>query len=193
MSAIDLVVLGILKDKPMGAYDIQKVVESRHISKWVKISTPSIYKKVLQLEAKGLIASRSEKEGRMPEKAVYTITPEGERALERLMSEISRKPVRMFLDLNAVMVNLEGRPPEERSMYVKNIQQGIGELKAELEQSLREKRGAPQAGMSVLRQQYALACALDAWASAMRETMTAPAATVTIKEPRHVPAASVMR
>ena len=42
MSAIDLVVLGILKNKPMGAYDIQKVVEYHNISKWVKISTPSI-------------------------------------------------------------------------------------------------------------------------------------------------------
>lgn len=45
MSTIDLIVLGMLKDKAMGAYDIQKLVEYRNISKWVKISTPSIYKK----------------------------------------------------------------------------------------------------------------------------------------------------
>lgn len=192
MSAIDLVVLGILEDKPMGAYDIQKVVESRHISKWVKISTPSIYKKVLQLEAKGLIASRSEKEGRMPEKAVYTVTPEGKRALERLMGEISRKPVRMFLDLNAVIVNLENRSPEEQDRYMNNIQNGIYELKAELEQNLREKRSAPQAGMSVLKQQYALACALDAWAAAMKETLAVSATAVALKDPRHVPAASMI-
>ena len=45
MAAIDLIVLGMLKKKPMGAYDIQKLVEYRNISKWVKISTPSVYKK----------------------------------------------------------------------------------------------------------------------------------------------------
>ena len=45
MATIDLIVLGILKKEPMGAYDIQKLVEYRNISKWVKISTPSIYKK----------------------------------------------------------------------------------------------------------------------------------------------------
>ena len=39
----------------MGAYDIQKLVEYRNISKWVKISTPSIYKKAIQLEEKGFI------------------------------------------------------------------------------------------------------------------------------------------
>ena len=39
MATIDLIVLGILKKEPMGAYDIQKLVEYRNISKWVKIST----------------------------------------------------------------------------------------------------------------------------------------------------------
>ena len=48
MATIDLIVLGMLKKEPKGAYDIQKLVEYRNISKWVKISTPSIYKKALQ-------------------------------------------------------------------------------------------------------------------------------------------------
>lgn len=50
MTRIDLIVLGMLKGNPLSAYDIQKLVESRSISQWVKISTPSIYKKTLQLE-----------------------------------------------------------------------------------------------------------------------------------------------
>ena len=54
MATIDLIVLGMLKTSALSAYDIQKLVEYRNISKWVKISTPSIYKKVLQLEEKGL-------------------------------------------------------------------------------------------------------------------------------------------
>ena len=52
MATIDLIVLGILKKEPLSAYDIQKLVEYRNISKWVKISTPSIYKKVIQLRKK---------------------------------------------------------------------------------------------------------------------------------------------
>ena len=46
MATIDLIVLGMLKKEPLSAYDLQKLVEYRNISKWVKISTPSIYKKV---------------------------------------------------------------------------------------------------------------------------------------------------
>lgn len=60
MAAIDLIVLGMLHKDSMSAYDLQKLVEYRNISKWVKISTPSIYKKVLQLEEKGLVTSHIE-------------------------------------------------------------------------------------------------------------------------------------
>ena len=49
MATIDLIVLGILKKESLSAYDIQKLVEYRNISKWVKISTPSIYKKVISV------------------------------------------------------------------------------------------------------------------------------------------------
>ena len=64
MATIDLIVLGMLKKEPLSAYDLQKLVEYRNISKWVKISTPSIYKKVIQLEEKGYISSHIEKEGK---------------------------------------------------------------------------------------------------------------------------------
>ena len=62
MATIDLIVLGMLKKEPLSAYDLQKLVEYRNISKWVKISTPSIYKKVIQLEEKGYISSHIEKD-----------------------------------------------------------------------------------------------------------------------------------
>ena len=54
-----------------------------------KISTPSIYKKTIQLEEKGLIRGEVVKEGKMPEKAVYSLTKAGESEFERLMFEIS--------------------------------------------------------------------------------------------------------
>ena len=84
MATIDLIVLGMLKKEALSAYDIQKLVEYRNISKWVKISTPSIYKKVIQLEEKGYISSNIVKEGKMPEKAIYSLTEAGEKQLENL-------------------------------------------------------------------------------------------------------------
>ena len=42
-------------------------------------------------------------EGKMPEKAVYSLTEAGESEFQRLMFEISSKPINIFLDFNAVI------------------------------------------------------------------------------------------
>ena len=80
MAAIDLIVLGMIKKKPQSAYELQKNIEYRNISRWVKISTPSIYKKVIQLEEKGYLVSETLKNGKMPEKTIYSITESGEKS-----------------------------------------------------------------------------------------------------------------
>lgn len=59
MSSIDLVILGIVLEKPQSAYDIQKDIEYHNFSRWTKISIPSVYKKVLQLKEKGYLTSAS--------------------------------------------------------------------------------------------------------------------------------------
>ena len=133
MATIDLIVLGILKKEPMSAYDIQKLVEYRNISKWVKISTPSIYKKTIQLEQKGLIKGSIVKEGKMPEKVIYSLTEAGEKAFEKLMFDISSEPIHIFLDFNAVIVNLDSLPLEKKKMCIDSIQEKIKELKSYLE------------------------------------------------------------
>ncbi len=166
MATIDLIVLGMLKKQALSAYDIQKLVEYRNISKWVRISTPSIYKKVIQLEEKGLLQSVAVRENNMPEKAVYSLTASGERAFERLMEELSLQPVRMFLDFNAVIVNLDSVPLEMQKSCVANIEKNVQDMKAYLEENLREKENAPdvpETGMAVLRQQYILAETMEAW------------------------------
>lgn len=168
MAAIDLIVLGMLKKESMSAYDIQKLVEYRNISKWVKISTPSIYKKTIQLEEKGLIRGTVVKEGKMPEKAVYSLTEAGEKEFERLMREIASNPIHIFLDFNAVIVNLDSLPPETRKSCVADIEKNVKQLKAYLEENIREKESIPEipaTGMAVLKQQLVLAEAIETWIS----------------------------
>ena len=161
MATIDLIVLGILKKEPMGAYDIQKLVEYRNISKWVKISTPSIYKK-------GEIV----KEGKMPEKAVYSLTDEGEKEFVKLMMETASKPIHFFLDFNAVIVNLDKLPPESQQSCIASIEENIEILKTYLEENLREKENDPEipkTGMAVLQQQIVLADAIEKWIISLKK------------------------
>lgn len=172
MATIDLIVLGILKKESLSAYDIQKLVEYRNISKWVKISTPSIYKKVIQLEKKGYITSSAVKEGNMAEKAVYSLTAAGETEFEKLMFEISDKPIHIFLDFNAVIVNLASLPRKDQLSCLENIEIQISTLKAYLEENIQLKENLPEIpemGIAVLRQQFLLAQAIQEWISSLKE------------------------
>jgi DNA-binding PadR family transcriptional regulator len=173
MATIDLIVLGMLKKEPMSAYDIQKLVEYRNISKWVKISTPSIYKKVIQLESKGYISSHTEKDGKMPEKTIYSLTEKGKQEFEKLMVEISCKPINIFLDFNAVIVNLESMTKENQKICLENIENNMKELKTYLEENLALKvndNNIPVTGMAVLQQQFLLAQAIEEWVCSLKKS-----------------------
>lgn len=177
MATIDLIVLGILKKEPLSAYDIQKLVEYRNISKWVKISTPSIYKKVIQLEERGLITSTTVREGKMPEKAVYSLTGEGEQAFEKLMFELSRKPIQILLDFNAVIVNLTSLSKENQQACLDNIEENVSTLRRYLDENIKSKENAPdipEAGLAVLQQQAILAEAIETWIRSMNSGFDSP-------------------
>lgn len=173
MATIDLIVLGMLKKESLSAYDLQKLVEYRNISKWVKISTPSIYKKVIQLEQKGYIESQIKKEGKMPEKAVYSLTKTGEKEFEKLMLDISCKPINIYLDFNAVIVNMEYMPKDVQKQYLDNIDKNIKSLKKYIENNIESKAGIsdiPKVGMEVLEQQYILVNKLEEWIDSLRKS-----------------------
>ena len=148
MATIDLIVLGILKKEPMGAYDIQK------------------------LEEKGFIKGEIVKEGKMPEKAVYSLTDEGEKEFVKLMMETASKPIHFFLDFNAVIVNLDKLPPESQQSCIASIEENIEILKTYLEENLREKENDPEipkTGMAVLQQQIVLADAIEKWIISLKK------------------------
>lgn len=102
----------------------------------------------------------------MPEKSVYSLTDAGQAEFERLMMEISSKPINIFLDFNAVIVNLDSLPPEKQKSCVAEIKDNIKILKSYLEQNIQEKTNVPDipaTGMAVLHQQYILAKSIETW------------------------------
>ena len=112
------------------------------------------------------ITSSMVKEGRMAEKAVYSLTEQGNREFEHLMEEIASKPIHIFLDFNAVMVNLDSITPEKQKACLEKIEDNIKTLKTYLEENVSMKEGEPvipRTGMAVLKQQQILALAVEDW------------------------------
>ena len=160
MSNIDLVLLGLIKQKSQSAYDIKKNIEYRNIPRWVRISEQSIYKKVLQLESKEYIVSHKEKEGNMPDKAVYTITDKGNDYFNKLMNDISNSDVSLYLDFNIILDLVDD---EQKKILVSNIKSKILELKELLNERQSHRQHIPNVGKQMFKQQLALVETLEKW------------------------------
>ena len=146
-------------------------VKCVHIAEYMGRSKPTILTAVKALEEKGYITGTTVKEGKMPEKAVYTLTESGHRQFEKLMMEISHKPINIFLDFNAVIVNIDSLPEETRKSCLANIEDQVKTLKFYLEENMDIKKNdpeIPEVGMAVLEQQYMLAQAIETWVSSMK-------------------------
>lgn len=168
MSTVDLVLLGLVYEQPMSAYDMQKQVTYRHIGKWVRISSPSIYKKTLQLEAKGYLTSEPMREGKMPEKTVYAITPSGRTYFETLMVKNAQAAVNVFFEFNAVIGNLNKLPKDQALSLIGDIGKGIAASKAYMAHMVPQRAHVPLIGRTILQQQIGVLSALLSWIAAFQ-------------------------
>lgn len=163
MPTIDLIVLGMIKEKEQSAYELQKNVEYRNISKWVKVSTPSIYKKVIQLQEKGYIKGNLSRDGNMPEKSIYHITEKGDKYFLELMKKISAQMVNVFLDFNAVIINMAMLSKNEGKEIIDNIETEIDKYKNVVSKLKMERKNIPICAKSIINQQVLLSEALNDW------------------------------
>lgn len=165
MSEIDIVLLGMIKKKPQSAYDLQKAVDYRNISYWIKISNPSIYKNVKRLEQNGYIVGEPSKSGNMAEKNIYSVTESGCQFLEKEMLALSNKEVRLFQGMNAVLLHLDLLTYEQRRECMTNISVQIGMLKSHIEQQMRERENVqiPISGQMIIEQQRELINVMSNW------------------------------
>lgn len=163
MSTIDLIILGSLFQSPKSAYDLQKQIEARNLSRWVKIGSFTVYKKVLQYEEKGYVTSKTEKSDNMPKKTIYTITTDGERIFKELMLKFSLTETRVFLDFNAVIVNLALLDDAAASECIGNIRDSIHNTKMQISEQLPVHNNIPLYGRTILEQQAMILEVLEKW------------------------------
>lgn len=163
MSTIDLIILGSLYQSPKSAYDLQKQIEARNLSRWVKIGSFTVYKKVVQYEAKGYVVSETVKNGHMPEKTLYTLSPKGKETFKELMAKFSFTETRVFLDFNAVVVNLALLDETFANECIGNIKNSIQNTKKQVMEQLPTHKDIPLFGRTILEQQFLLLETLEKW------------------------------
>ena len=96
-----VLLLGMIQENSKGAYEITKKLEQMNVRWWLKISDATIYSTLHTLEKKKYIKGKTEKNGNMPERTVYSITAEG---TEALLSSIRTAFMKMDYDTTVFTV-----------------------------------------------------------------------------------------
>lgn len=84
------------------------------------------------------------------------------------MFDTASKPVNIFLDFNAVIVNLYSLTPEKQKLCLNSIEENIQVLKSYIEENINTKSNVPETGKAILDQQLVLAQTLETWVNSLK-------------------------
>jgi len=82
----ELLFLGLLKEGPKHGYEIKRLIDEEMLP-FIGLKIKSIYYPLGRMEKLGLVRKDIGREGKWPEKYVYSITSKGEKIFDHLITE----------------------------------------------------------------------------------------------------------
>jgi DNA-binding PadR family transcriptional regulator len=137
---LETALMGLLSEKPMHAYEIEKVIVERDMRYWTAISMSSVYKLLRKLEKEGRVKSEVRLNRRNLAQKVYTLTPAGRKALVARVIQLVSEWARPLWPVDIALSNLRLLDAREVAGCFKKYEasldkmiEGYGRLKAYLE------------------------------------------------------------
>jgi DNA-binding PadR family transcriptional regulator len=100
-------ILGLLYEKPLYGYTIEKIIEERGMRHWTDIGFSSIYYVLKRLESRNLIASSCKQQENKPSRKIYTITHEGEHQMKAKVSSLLSQNQRIVSPFDLGIAHLQ--------------------------------------------------------------------------------------
>lgn len=163
MSTIDLILLGFLREEPMGAYELTQLVERGQIGRLLKISKPAIYKSCKRLAKSGYLSGQTVREGENPEKVIYALNQQGEKHFRTLMGHFSENVTPFYLEFNSFLWHVEKLEPKQGLKMLKNLEESLNGLKTWIIEHEKEVRKAPFAARMIVKQYRMVLTTLVKW------------------------------
>lgn len=79
--------LGIIYEKPLNAYEITKLLAYMNIKWWFNIADSTVYTTLKNLEKRNFIKGTIERIGNMPDRTIYSLTEKGKDELKETIKE----------------------------------------------------------------------------------------------------------
>lgn len=166
VSSIDLMLLGLLRNQPMSPYELSKM---QGIYEMVKISVPAIYKNVRRLEEDGYLKYKTVKEGKMPEKKIYSLTKKGENRFDELLNLCASSAINFFFDFSVSLLFVDSVSRTKGNEIINMVEDSLNEKKHYLEKQLNTFKQLPFPITNMAQQQVDLTKELGKWLKKFKE------------------------
>ncbi len=165
MSTVNLLILGLLLDKPMSAYEMAQLVETQIIGRLVKVSAPAIYKNIKRLHEDGYCTVETVKEGEMPEKKIYSVTETGKAYFLKLLGYYATNLQDISFDFNVFLLNLNKVDKQTGLAMLEQAKTKLAQIKDWVLQHEQEARARNVffAGRAIIKQYRMIITTLINW------------------------------
>src|SRR3989338_8950118 len=130
----EMLFLGLLMDGPKHGYEIKRKIEEE-LFPFVGLKVKSIYYPLKKMEQLGLVDKDVGREGKWPEKYVYSITPKGRKIFDHLITESFFSIERPYFNIDLSLYFLEyvdkkiaKRRLKARVIFLSRIKRDLGNL-----------------------------------------------------------------
>jgi DNA-binding PadR family transcriptional regulator len=160
-NTLALAVLGLLQERPMHPYEMASTLRERHKDSSFKVNSGSLYDTVEALAREGWIEPvETQRDGRRPERTVYTFTALGHREFLGWIDELIRTPVPEYPKFIGAVSYLGALGPDRAA-------EALGERAGHLERRIEETTAAlgETVGSGRVPRLFMIEveCALHAW------------------------------
>ena len=134
---IELAILGLLKERPMHGYQLQRELSEQLGGLW-RVSYGSLYPSLRRLERDGAIVSQAGAGTGARRKTVYTITEQGEQHFLELLQEPPQEGQTEDARFRVRVAFFRYLPPETRVRLLERRRQALTGRLAEIKEHLRD-------------------------------------------------------
>jgi DNA-binding PadR family transcriptional regulator len=125
-SDAQVALLGLLSERPMHAWEIERTVKYRDMRFWTTLSQSGIYRHLAALEKDDRVSAHEEThDGRL--RKVHAITPAGREALLGRLRELLREPQHQKWRVDLATYNVDLLPPEEAVACLERYRKRLAE------------------------------------------------------------------
>jgi len=119
LSPLALSILELLDEQPMHPYEMASKMRARHHDEFIRLNFGTLYHSVEVLERNGWIHPlEREKEGKRPERTIYTLTESGREVLTTTLGELLRRPRKEYPHFAAGLMFMHHLTAEQAAAHL---------------------------------------------------------------------------